>query len=224
MIRTFIEFHGISVWCLSLFRTGCATIIANHGNDMHNLSDTPRLFYALWPDAATADAFAALQPAVGGAPSRLEKLHLTLAFLGQRPASQLPQLAAILQQLPDALTPLVFDRYGYFPKVQLSWAGLQQSAPPLLALHADLLQRLAGAGLAPVREQHDYTPHVTLARKTPAPPAGGFAPIVWQPGELVLAESEPASGNYRIVARRKLLSTCAAATMPKVAVTTTPEP
>ncbi|WP_193315558.1 RNA 2',3'-cyclic phosphodiesterase [Janthinobacterium aquaticum] len=191
---------------------------------MHNLSDTPRLFYALWPDADTASAFAALQPAIGGTPSRLEKLHLTLAFLGPRPASELPQLIAILQQLPDALAPLVFDRYGYFPKVQLSWAGLPQSSPALLALHADLMARLHAAQLAPAPETHGYTPHVTLARRSPPPPAEHFSPVIWHAGELVLAESDPASGNYRLLARRKLLSTCAAATMPKVAVTTTPEP
>jgi len=191
---------------------------------MNNLSDTLRLFYALWPDSATADAFAALQPVLGGVPSRHEKLHLTLAFLGLRPASQLPQLAAILQQLPDALTPLVFDRYGYFPKAQLSWAGLQQPSPTLLALQADLLARLELARLAPQREEHGYTPHVTLARKTAPPPGGHFAPIVWRPGAIVLVASEPATGNYQVLARRRLLSTCAAATMPKVAVTTTPEP
>lgn len=191
---------------------------------MHNLSDTPRLFYALWPDAATAGAFAALQPAVGGTPSRHEKLHLTLAFLGRRPASQLPQLMTILQQLPDAAIALVFDRYGYFPKAGSSWAGLQQSSPALLALHADLMQRLATAQLAPAHEEHDYTPHVTLARKTLPPPLTGFAPIAWQAGELVLAESDPASGNYQILAARRLFSTCEAATMPNVAVTTTPEP
>lgn len=191
---------------------------------MQNLSDMPRLFYALWPDSATADAFAALQPAVGGVPSRHDKLHLTLAFLGRRPASELPQLLAILQQLQGQPMPLVFDRYGYFPKAQLSWAGLQQPSPALLALQAGLLARLADAQLAPASEAHGYTPHVTLARRTAPPPGDHFAPVTWLAGEVALVESDPASGNYRLLATRRLLSTCEAATMPKVAVTTTPEP
>ena len=191
---------------------------------MQNLSATPRLFFALWPDAATAAAFAALQPAVGGTPSPIEKLHLTLAFLGQRPASQLPQLTAILQQLHGAPMPLVFDHYGYFPRVQLSWAALAQPSQALLALHASLMAQLNAAQLAPQPDEHPYTPHVTLARRTPPPPQAPFAPVHWQAGELVLVQSDRASGNYQLLARRRLLSTCEAATMPKVAVTTTPEP
>ena len=62
-------------------------MIANRRDDMKNLpadSHLPRLFYALWPDAAARAALAAWQASLGGAPTRPDKLHLTLAFLGRR--------------------------------------------------------------------------------------------------------------------------------------------
>ena len=171
---------------------------------MKNLSPQPRLFYGLWPDAATRGAFAALQPAVGGTPSRADKLHLTLAFLGQREAHTLPLLNTILEQLPAQAMRLCFDHYGHFPKAGLSWAALRETPPALLALRAALMQRLTCAGLAPAFEHDRFTPHVTLARKAVPPPAAPYAPITWQASELVLVESLKSSGDYHILASRQL--------------------
>src|ERR1700724_2954341 len=50
---------------------------------------TQRLFFALWPDAATSNALAALAQQVaaesGGRPTAPGNVHLTLAFLGDQP-------------------------------------------------------------------------------------------------------------------------------------------
>ena len=162
---------------------------------MKNLSPQPRLFYGLWPDAATRAAFAALQPAVGGTPSRPDKLHLTMAFLGQRAAHEMPALLAILDEVPASAITLCFDHFSYFPKAELSWA----------ALRAALMQRLAGAGLAPAFEHDRFTPHVTLARKAGPPPAAPFAPLIWQADQLVLVESVKSSGDYHVLASRQLV-------------------
>jgi 2'-5' RNA ligase len=182
-------------------------MIANRRNDRKNLSpDThaPRLFYALWPDAATRTALAAWQARLQGKPVRVEKLHLTLAFLGQHPASDLPALLAILEQLPARPMPLLFDHVSHFTQLALAWAALAQPSPALLDLRAACMHRLAQQGLAPRFEHDRFTPHVTLARQAPPPASQDFAPIAWQADELVLVESLKSSGDYRILASRKL--------------------
>ncbi|OBV40415.1 2'-5' RNA ligase family protein [Janthinobacterium psychrotolerans] len=172
---------------------------------MKNLSPQPRLFYGLWPDAATRAAFAALQPAVGGTPSRPDKLHLTMAFLGQRAAHEMPALLAILDEVPASAITLCFDHFSYFPKAELSWAALRATPPALLALRTQLMRRLACAGLAPAFEHDRFTPHVTLARKAGPPPAAPFAPLIWQADQLVLVESVKSSGDYHVLASRQLV-------------------
>lgn len=164
----------------------------------------PRLFYALWPDAATRAALAAWQVALQGKPVRAEKLHLTLAFLGQRPASDVPALQDILAHLPAHAMPLVFDHASHFPQLALAWAALAQPSPALLDLRAACMHGLAEQGLAPRFEHDRFTPHVTLARQAPPPASQDFAPIAWQADELVLVESIKSSGDYRILASRKL--------------------
>ena len=184
-------------------------MIANRRNDMKNLSPDshfPRLFYALWPDADTRAALAAWQASLRGKPTRADKLHLTLAFLGQRPAGELLALLALLDTLPARAMALEFDHVGHFPRLAIAWAGLRQPSPALLQLRAACMSALAGQNLAPRVEHDRFTPHVTLARQAPPPAQGqAFAPIAWQAGELVLVESLKSSGDYHIVARRTLV-------------------
>ena len=168
-------------------------------------SHFPRLFYALWPDATTRAALAAWQARLPGKPVRADKLHLTLAFLGQRPASDLPALLDILAHLPARAMPLLFDHASLFTKLALAWAALAQPSPALLDLRAACMQRLAEQGLAPRFEHDRFTPHVTLARQAPPPAIDDFAPIAWLADELVLVESLKSSGDYRILASRKLI-------------------
>ncbi|WP_157814694.1 RNA 2',3'-cyclic phosphodiesterase [Janthinobacterium sp. 64] len=164
----------------------------------------PRLFYALWPDATTRAALLAWQARLQGKPVRAEKLHLTLAFLGQRPASELPALLDILEQLPARAMPLLFDHASHFAQLALAWAALAQPSPALLDLRAACMRNLAEQDLAPRFEHDRFTPHVTLARQAPPPTDQDFAPIAWLADELVLVESLKSSGDYRILASRKL--------------------
>ena len=171
---------------------------------MSPVTHCPRLFYALWPDAATRAALAAWQARLPGKAVRADKLHLTLAFLGQRPASELPALQAILEQLPARAMPLLFDHASHFAKLALAWAALAQPSPALLDLRAACMRALAEQGLAPRFEHDRFTPHVTLARQAPPPAMEALPPIAWLADELVLVESIKSSGDYRILASRKL--------------------
>ena len=163
-----------------------------------------RLFYALWPDPPTRAALAHIQAGLAGAITRPEKLHLTMAFLGQQPASALPALCHILHSVAAQPIELALDATGFFSGQRIAWAGMQVTAPGLLDLRGALMDLLAGQQFVPVFEHDRFTPHITLARKASPPPDGGRTPIHWLARELVLVESSSTNGDYRIIASRLL--------------------
>jgi len=171
-------------------------MIANHSS--------LKLFFALWPDAATRAALARLQAPVAGRHTPAEKLHLTMAFLGQQPADALPVLFGILEAVPAPVPPmrLTVDCYGYFTKPRIAWAGMQQPPAALMAMQADLMARLAAAGFS-AATHGEFKPHITLAREAgAAPSAAPPATVSWDVRELALVESDPATGQYRPLTRR----------------------
>lgn len=166
-----------------------------------------RLFVGLWPDAALRAAVAAHQqrwrwPA-GLRPTRPERLHLTLHFLGEPPrdcVEPLQQLLA-LRAPGGPLGRIRLDR-------ALLWnsgtAVLLPSDPPpgLFALHARLGEALREVGLHAMPTA-SWQPHVTLARKAAgAEPPAWTEPLDWEPAGCVLVESDlrpPA--RYRVIGR-----------------------
>lgn len=162
-----------------------------------------RLFFALWPDQATRLALTRLQGALGGKPTPVEKLHLTLAFLGQQPDSALPALHRLLDSVPARPLRLELDTYGHFSGPRIAWAGMRDAPPALLALHEALMEKVTALGLlAPDRSA--FRPHVTLARNVATAPATPFAPLPWLANEMVLVESSSATGRYQVLAARRL--------------------
>jgi len=174
-------------------------------------NDAPlRLFFALWPDAASV---AALGPWIdeahaqcGGRPMRADTLHLTLAFLGRATPAQAQRLAALTRA--DRIEPgeLALRHYGTFPRIGIVWAGPEPEAPGTRALHRlhdHLWSRLDAEGWP--RPDSPFRPHVTLLRKAdggalPQPPA---EPLHWTYRDYVLVASEPQRGtaHYRVLAR-----------------------
>jgi 2'-5' RNA ligase len=162
-----------------------------------------RLFFALWPDSAVATALLQRQSGIEGTLVKADRLHLTLAFLGSRPAAQLPALRTILQRVPARAMTLDLDLYGYFSGPRIAWAGMRAPQPLLLQLQHALMEELMTEKIAPPGPAERFRPHVTLARKS-APPALPFAPLRWRAERMVLAESMPENGDYRIIAARQL--------------------
>lgn len=178
-------------------------MIANRTDQTTTTAARERLFFALWPDPATRAALARLQSGVSGIPTAPAKLHLTMAFLGQRPQAEWAALQALLETVTAGAPTLELDCGGYFSTQRIAWAGMRAPPPALLALRAELMGALDAARLAPAFEHDRFRPHVTLARKADAAPPMPFAPNHWQSGQLVLAAS-PAAGGYRILATRQL--------------------
>jgi len=161
-----------------------------------------RLFFALWPDAATRSALAAtadrLKKACGGRSPPAENLHLTLAFLGNVAANRLPELRVVA----DAVTAEPFEldlvRVGYWRAQRLAWAAPLNCPPALTALHDQLMDALRLHGFH--TERRAFKPHVTLLRDAVTPPPSSNDSMMmsrWTVREFVLACSEPGPKGVR---------------------------
>jgi 2'-5' RNA ligase len=165
--------------------------------------DSHRVFFALWPDDITRSALSrATRRAVqasGGRPIAKERLHLTLAFLGELGADELALARAVP---PIAVGPfeLTLDAVGVWPESRVLW--LAPLAPPqaLADLEARLWDGLVDAGFA--HEDRLYRPHVTLARRA-RPVEEPVEPVRWAVHELALVESLPYGRNvyYEVLER-----------------------
>lgn len=137
---------------------------------------TVRLFVALALPVEIADLLRGLMADLrkgfqfaGCAPRWVgdDALHLTLAFLGERPASL---VAEIEQALGSAARPfgeqrLEIAHLGVFPhwrRPGVLWAGVRDRTRQLIELHARVNDALLPFDYTP--EDRPYRPHVTLAR------------------------------------------------------------
>jgi 2'-5' RNA ligase len=107
--------------------------------------------------------------------AKTEKLHLTLAFLGELDDAQLAaatdgavEVAPMFKPFPLQLAGL--GTFGPPRAPRVIWAGVGGDVARLLALQAQLVGALAACGFP--REERPFSPHLTLARiKAPLPPA-----------------------------------------------------
>lgn len=164
-----------------------------------------RLFFALWPDDATASALRQLQTGMHGRLTAYSNLHITLVFLGQQPVSLLPDLKDILAHLPRSEITLRLDHVGYFRRNRIAWVGARGLPQGLLSLQQHLVDALRERNVE-FRLEHDFKPHITLARDASMPADMTFEPIVWRANQVALVKSvTTAEGSrYSIVASREI--------------------
>ncbi len=115
-------------------------------------------------------------------------LHLTLAFLGQTPAEQIPLILDILERQPDIDCSLVLDTLGCFGHGGIAWAGCKDVPAGLTAWVAGLRTDLLAQGIA--FDSKPFKVHITLLRK-----AGTVAETIepalnWQLGRAQLYASQ----------------------------------
>jgi len=156
----------------------------------------PRLFFALWPDTAAAEALGQLArelaPRVGGKPVPQSKIHLTLAFLGEVAAERAVAAAVPVEGRAFAIS---VDCVGAFRGARVAWAGIAAPPAALVDLQSRLASRLRAGGFE--LEERAFVPHLTLARRIASPlPRESIAPIGWQVREVALMRSEAGTGLY----------------------------
>lgn len=169
--------------------------------------DQARVFFALWPDAATAHSLhrlaESLKPRFGGRVMRLDSLHLTLAFVGSVPRERIPDLLAVGASVTPRAFDLTLDVLGEWARKQLVWVGPSTTPEPLAGLADELHQGLVAAGFS--MESRPFVPHVTLLRNAAcATQRTSVGKVVrwWSEGFVLVESKLLASGaRYEVVGR-----------------------
>jgi 2'-5' RNA ligase len=180
----------------------------------------PRAFVAIVPPRDVLDAIArfswraahrpsdvALPRLLGPRWTTRAQWHLTLQFLGNH--IELDEATAALETVRCAPLPVRLGGLGGFPnarRADVVWLGVMEGAREIAAVAAAVNQAMAA--LLPEKVEHEYHPHLTLARLArgadlrAAIAAAGRAPIGvrWVVDRLALFESvtAPSGTRYRL--------------------------
>lgn len=165
---------------------------------------TLRLFFALWPETKTRALLGGVAQEVAletdGRAVDTDNVHLTLAFLGERPAELVPRLSEIAGGIECAAFTLLLDDVGYWRKTGLAWLGTDAPSTELTALQRELVRALATIGIE--QEARHFAPHITLARRIGTIVRRRLAsPIVWNADSFSLVKSELGreGARYRVI-------------------------
>jgi RNA 2',3'-cyclic 3'-phosphodiesterase len=128
-----------------------------------------RLFVALDIDDAIRGRIMRFLDGVRGfAPdarwARLESMHVTLKFIGEKSEDEGERIEQALQTIAANTFEIKFRGYGFFPSVRSArvfWIGIE-AGPKLSSLAALVDERLAALDIP--KEEHAFSPHLTLAR------------------------------------------------------------
>ncbi|HEY8098656.1 MAG TPA: RNA 2',3'-cyclic phosphodiesterase [Methylobacter sp.] len=173
------------------------------------MTDTSRLFFALWPDDETRQALAGLGQSIkakGFKWVQPHNLHATLVFLGQVDedvSSLIKQSVTNIAVPPFELT---FDRLSYWSRPRVLCLTCQQPVPEAAVMLAAALTEVAeNCGLQ--TDTRPYTPHITLARHARYLPDVKLEPIIWRAEAFCLVEScsEPGGVIYKVIQQWPLL-------------------
>jgi 2'-5' RNA ligase len=144
---------------------------------------------------AVADAQEPMREAAGLSFTDPSQAHVTLKFLGEVPRARLSRVESLVRQAVENAGVVPFDvtygGLGAFPSrdyIQVVWLGVREGGEEVAQLHAAIEDRTVEGGFDP--EEHDFTPHVTLARMEHA---GGKALV-----QQVLDERDPTVGTTTV--------------------------
>ncbi|MFY9316198.1 MAG: RNA 2',3'-cyclic phosphodiesterase [Burkholderiales bacterium] len=161
----------------------------------------------MWPPREAAVALhrwaIEAQRASGGRVTRLETIHLTLAFLGDAEESALHLLKGLNVRGERHFLPI--EQARYWAHNRIVWAGPERTPEALRRLSGDLNQELKSRQFR--TEAREFAAHVTLIRNAHAPNALPALPTVrWSVEEYLLVESVAAGKgrDYEVLARYAL--------------------
>jgi 2'-5' RNA ligase len=95
---------------------------------------------------------------------RPESLHVTLKFIGEKAPEVVEEIKRALSNVRNDALEIAFRGYGFFPGAKaprVFWVGVE--AGPQLATLATAVDNNA-ATLGIPKEEHPFSPHLTLAR------------------------------------------------------------
>ncbi|WP_108446241.1 RNA 2',3'-cyclic phosphodiesterase [Halomonas denitrificans] len=169
-----------------------------------------RLFLALIPPPALRRRLAELaeraHARLGGRRVPDDSLHLTLAFLGERPTAQAEALARWVEERPIPEGEWRLDAWGSFRRPGIVWVGSRTPDRALTELQAALWQDLERHGVA--GRPSGFIPHVTLLRRAHRLDTAEMSPpdLAWPYRQLALVRSftDQDRARYQTLARSPL--------------------
>lgn len=128
-----------------------------------------RVFVALDIDDAIRERIQRFMDGVRGfAPDarwvRAESLHVTLKFIGEKPAASVEEIKQALSGIQGEAIAMGFRGYGFFPTLKAArvfWVGIE-AGPPLASLGKAVDEITAALGVP--KEDRPFSAHLTLAR------------------------------------------------------------
>ena len=108
---------------------------------------------------------------------RPESMHVTLKFIGEKPAGAIAEIKQTLSGIRTGVVEISFRGYGFFPTARaprVFWVAIE-AGPQLAALAKSVDEAVARLGIP--KEEHAFSPHLTLARR------GGSGAPGWRKGD-----------------------------------------
>jgi RNA 2',3'-cyclic 3'-phosphodiesterase len=131
-----------------------------------------------------------------------EHLHLTLAFLGHRPAGELPSIADALRESAAAAEPIRLLPERYRETRSVGMLVLTDLAGAATRVADDLFGRLERLGVYE-RERRAWLPHVTVLRFRGAPrlrpPLPDLGEVMPSDAAVYLSQLRPGGADYFVV-------------------------
>jgi len=156
-----------------------------------------RLFLALELPAATVDSLATWGRRHLAGSRVLESFHVTLAFLGARPRSELDGILGALSDAAAATRPFLLAPARYRETRSVGMLVLDDPSGEATRLAERLQLRLEELGCYR-REARPWLPHVT------APPLPKIEPFAPSGVAAFLSRLHPSGARYEILERRTL--------------------
>jgi RNA 2',3'-cyclic 3'-phosphodiesterase len=96
---------------------------------------------------------------------RPESMHVTLKFIGEKPVETVEEIKQALSGIRADPIEISFRGCGFFPtskSARVFWIGIA-AGPQLAALAKSVDDATAAVGVP--KEEHEFSPHLTLARR-----------------------------------------------------------
>ncbi|MFA5984530.1 MAG: RNA 2',3'-cyclic phosphodiesterase [Methylococcaceae bacterium] len=164
----------------------------------------PRLFLALFPDAATRQQLQIIAQSLNGhglVTVSPESFHVTLVFLGSIEEALTSALAQKIANLKQDSFELVFDQLSFWQRPRVLSLTGSQIVPAIRSLQADLIQLMSEFNMT--IDSRPYVPHVTLAKQVLFLPDIKIKAMLWGVRSFCLVESMQASSGVRYQIRKQ---------------------
>jgi len=164
--------------------------------------ETRRVFFALWPDDRQRDRLRdvinSVAKSVEGKAVDRRSWHITLAYLGEIPVTQLPDLLSRAAEISVDPFRLSFDRLEFWPRPKIACMVGTTVPSELEALIARLHSLIQDFGVAP--EDRTYRPHITVVKNARSFTTERLTQRIateWSRFELVESLAGPGEVRYR---------------------------